>query len=76
MQLTPIAITVLNAASTLGETMFPYWVGQAFGRKQYLVLGNLLSISQLLALVVTWIVWRQARALAKIRRRDLEFLFD
>ena len=32
--LTPVAITLLNAASTLGETAFPYVVGLAFEQKR------------------------------------------
>lgn len=32
--MTPWAITVLNAASTAGETSFPYLIGLAFEKKQ------------------------------------------
>lgn len=74
MQVTPIAITLLNAASTLGETCFPYWIGLDFEKKQYIWLGGLMSLSQFLALVVTWFVWRQARS--RPRRRDLEFQIE
>jgi len=74
VQVTPIAITLLNAASTLGETCFPYWIGLDFEKKQYIWLGGLMSLSQFLALVVTWFVWRQARS--RPRRRDLEFQIE
>ncbi len=76
VQMTPIAITILNAASTLGETCFPYLVGLGFERKQHLVLGGAMAMSQLLALALAWGVWRRARVIARIRRRDLEFQID
>ena len=73
VSMTPIAITVLNAASTLGETAFPYWIGQAFEKKRHVVLGGSMALTQFLALLIAWIVWRWANRVVRTRRRDLEF---
>ena len=73
--MTPWSITILNAASTLGETAFPYVIGLSFGRKSFGILGGLMSGSMLLALVVTTCAWRRASRVVFSRRLESE-LFD
>ena len=73
--MTPWSITVLNAASTLGETAFPYIIGLSFGKKSFWVLGALMSSSMALALAVTVFAWRQSISVVFSRRLESE-LFD
>ena len=58
--MTPWAITILNAASTLGETSFPYVIGLAFGRELFWTLGGLMTCAMGLALAVSLGAWRQS----------------
>lgn len=60
VKMTPWAITLLNAASTCGETAAPYIIGIAFGRRQFWLLGALMSSCTALAAFVVTIAWRQA----------------
>lgn len=71
----PWSITILNAASTLGETAFPYVIGLSFGRKLFWTLGALMSASMALALAVSVVAWRQSRSVLFSRRLESE-LFE
>jgi hypothetical protein len=66
--MTPWSITVLNAASTLGETAFPYVIGLSFGRKHFWLLGGLMTASMALALLVALGAWRATVRAAYARR--------
>ena len=68
--MTPWAITVLNAASTLGETSFPYIIGLSFERKYFATLGMLMSGSMAIALAVALAAWRQSQRVVFSRRLD------
>ena len=67
--MTPWAITLLNAASTLGETSFPYLIGLAFERKQRAALGKLMLFAQLGALAVAVLARRGAARFAQREAR-------
>jgi hypothetical protein len=73
--MTPLAITVLNAASTLGETSMPYIVGLAFGSKRYWLLGALMSACMVLALLVGAWSCRMASRFRTKREAGLELEF-
>ena len=75
VQMSPWSITVLNAASTLGETSFPYIIGLSFDKKLFWTLGALMSISMGLALIVAFAAWRQAVRVTFHRRLESE-LFE
>lgn len=60
VKMTPLAITLLNAASTCGETAAPYIVGLAFGQHQYWFLGTLTFCSTAVAVLVATVARRQA----------------
>ena len=76
VQMTPWSITILNAASTLGETSFPYIIGLSFGRKHFWLLGALMSVSMALALAVAIAAWRSSvRVVLNRRLHTNEFEF-
>ena len=73
--MTPWAITLLNAASTLGETAFPYVIGLGFDRKHFWLLGGLMSAAMALAFSVSFLAWRQSVRVVFSRRLVSEFEF-
>ena len=73
--MTPAAIAILNAASTLGETLFPYVIGLAFEIKQYTLLGGGMSACMLAALAVGVAARRAAHRHYLSRRLPSEFDF-
>ena len=74
--MTPWAIALLNAASTVGETSFPYVIGLAFESKRYAVLGGLMSGCSLLTLLVSLGAHRSASLYALRRRFDFVQEFE
>ena len=46
LQITPSALLAFNVGGTLGETLFPWFVGYMFEYKVHLALGVLLCVSQ------------------------------
>ena len=70
--MTPWSITILNAASTLGETCFPYVIGLAFDRQAFWALGGLMSFAMGLALTVSLFSWRRAVSVIYSRRLNVD----
>ena len=50
-QITPSALLAFNVGGTLGETVFPWFVGYMFEYKVHLALGVLLCVSQCSGLI-------------------------
>ena len=74
--MTPWSITVLNAASTVGETSFPYIIGLSFDGKFFWTFGTLMSVSMAIALVVSIGAWRQAVSVNYRQRLYVNELFE
>ena len=72
--MTPWSITMLNAASTLGETSFPYAIGISFDWKLFWSLAVLMSVSMAVALAVSVAAWRQSVRVVCRRQLDVNEL--
>lgn len=73
VHLGPKAITVLNAASTLGETSMPYIIGLAFGKQHHWLLGALMTALMAAALTVATLSWRLAARYGREGSSEYEF---
>ncbi len=71
--MTPWAITLLNAANTLGEVSFPYIIGLAFERKRHAALGGLLFGAQCAALAAALYSWRSAKRYLPTDQRPVDW---